>query len=121
MKNYFFISLFFFLVACNNTSQTEKDYIKNLEERNAALEKELQEVKYVSGDEAKNDSKDSKDYFTIGSSEDEVLKIMGDPESYDKIGPMKIFQYGLSSVTFENGKVESYNNLESNLKVKVRK
>ena len=112
--------LVFLLVACNNTSQTEKEYIKNLEEKNAALKKELQEMKNVSGDESKSDAKDSKDYFTIGSTEDEVLKIMGDPESYNDLGMFKKLYYGMSSVTIEDGKVKSYDNSDGNLKVKVK-
>jgi hypothetical protein len=115
-------------MACNqNSSQVEKDYIKNLEEKNKILEKELQEQKSKSKptnvtQESKQETKTPKGYFTIGSSEDEVLDVMGDPTNYMDLGSAgKRFYYGSSSVVFEKGKVESYNNLDGNLKVKVRK
>lgn len=107
-------------------SQVEKDYIKNLEEKNKVLEKELQEEKSKPKTNnipqaSKKEIKNHKDYFTIGSTEDEVLEVMGDPNSYRSLGSSrKLFQYGMSSISFENGKVESYDNLGRNLKVKVK-
>jgi hypothetical protein len=105
-------------MSCNqNPSQAEKDYTKNLEEKNKALEKELQELK------SKTDpkSKASKGYFIIGSTEDEVIQIMGDPTSYTVTAPeARLFFYGLSSVRFYKGKVISYDNLDGNLKAKVK-
>jgi len=125
MNRYFYTLLFPFLImSCNqNPSQTEKDYIKNLEEKNKALEKELQEAK--SKTEPTNipqgTKQKSKDYFTIGSTEDEVLEVMGDPTSYRDLGILgKRFLYGLSTVVFEKGKVISYDNMDENLKVKVK-
>lgn len=58
---------------------------------------------------------------TIGSTEEEVIKVMGDPDSYRDISLFKILEYGMSSVTIENGKVKSYDNSDGNLKVKVSK
>jgi hypothetical protein len=119
------LSLMFF--SCNqNESQTEKNYIKNLEEKNKLLEKELQGVKNHSEKENKTESKNnaepSKDYFTIGSTEDEVIRIMGEPSSYNSISSdLTILEFGASRVTFRNGKVESYSNIEDNLKVRVKK
>ncbi|MBK9336399.1 MAG: hypothetical protein IPM98_07340 [Lewinellaceae bacterium] len=107
-------------------SGAEKDYIKNLEEKNKILETELQEIKakYNLTDSVNNDrqkSHSSKKYFTIGSTEDEVIKIMGDPTSYMVTAPeARKFYYGLSAVYFYQGKVISYDNLEDNLKVKVK-
>lgn len=137
MRKYLTILLFsILLTSCTQQpSQVERDYIKNLEEKNRILEKELQEEKSKSKpmNNSKNSKKDAaavskqmtdkaSDYFTIGSTEDEVLAVMGDPTSYDDMGIIgKIFHYGISSVDFKNGKVESYNNLGRNLKVKVKK
>ncbi len=137
MKKYSGILLFYILVtSCNQQpSQVERDYIKNLEEKNRILEKELQEEKSkskpinISKDsqediltESKQKTKKTNDYFTIGSTEDEVLAVMGDPTSYNDMESLgKQFRYGLSTVYFEEGKVESYSNLERNLKVKVKK
>jgi hypothetical protein len=111
-------------MSCNqNSSQPEKDYIKILEEKNKALEKELQELKnnskpnHIHQEEAKK----SKDYFTIGSTEDKVIEVMGDPTSYMITAPeAKKFHYGISTIYFYRGKVLSYDNLEGNLKVKVK-
>jgi len=106
-----------------NPSQAEKDYIKNLEEKNRVLEKELHEVKSKSepNNISQGTKQKSKDYFTIGSTEDEVLEVMGDPTSYIQLGSSrKDFLYEISSITFENGKVVSYNNLGENLKVRVK-
>jgi hypothetical protein len=107
-------------MACNhNPSQTEKDYIKNLEEKNRALEKELQEIKSKSKpnnipQESNQVTKNSKDYFTIGSTEKEVIDIMGDPTSYMVTAPeARKFYYGMSAVYFYKGKVISFDNLDA--------
>lgn len=138
MTKYFLILLFYLLMtSCNqNSSQTERDYIKNLEEKNRALEKELQEEKnkppvYIekksetvyTPQETKKQTEPPKDYFTIGSTEDEVLEVMGDPTNIIDFGSvgMKQFSYGFSTVSFKNGKVDGYNNFGKNLKVKVKK
>jgi len=127
MNKYFYISLFYVLIiSCNqNQSQSEKEYIRNLEEKNKVLEKELQEIKSkrepnnVQG--TKNKSKNSKDYFTIGSTEDEVIEVMGEPTSYMVTAPeARKFHYGISTVFFYQRKVISYDNLEDNLKVRVK-
>ena len=129
MKNYIYALLFpFLIIGCNNrSSDAEKKYIKNLEEKNRQLEIELEnkesELESNSGDHAKKSetqSQSSKNYFTIGSTENEVLDVMGDPTSLNNIGPYKTYYYELSTVTFQNGKVRDYNN-DGNLKVRVRK
>ena len=64
-----------------------------------------------------------KDYFTIGSTEDEVLDVMGDPTNiidFNSIGK-KQFSYELSTVYFTNGRVDGYSNIGKNLKVKVKR
>jgi hypothetical protein len=129
MKKYIYALLFPFLViSCNNgSSDAEKEYIKNLEEKNRQLEIELQNkengLESNSGGNAKKSEKtqseSSKNYFTIGSTENEVLDVMGDPTSLNNIGPYKIYYYELSSVKFENGRVTDYDN-DGNLKVRVR-
>lgn len=126
MSKYFYIPLFLVFLSCNqNPSQVEKEYIKNLEEKNRVLEAELQELKSktdpINTRETKNKSDNSKDYFTIGSTEDEVIEVMGEPTSYLKTAPEAMkFHYGISTVYFYQGKVISYDNLEDNLKAKVK-
>ena len=56
-------------------------------------------------------------YFTIGSSEDEVLAVQGTPTGI----AFNIWSYGFSSVTFENGRVKSFQNTSNNLKIRVTK
>lgn len=114
------------MISCSqNTSDADKKAIKELQEKVSVLEKELQELKTGSsdvGNDTKQISRSAKDYFTIGSSEDEVIQVMGDPTNYYDFGTGdKRLQYGLSSIMLSNGKVKSYNNLDGNLKVKVKK
>ena len=128
MNKFSHILLFCLLIiSCNqNQSQVEKDYIKNLEEKNRVLEKELQEIKSKTepikiAQETNKKSENTKDYFTLGSTEDEVLEVMGEPSSYMVTAPeARRFYYGISSVYFYKGKVISYDNLDGNLKVKVK-
>ncbi len=54
-------------------------------------------------------------YFTLGSSRQEVEKIQGTPTSI--IGDT--WDYGFSSVYFEDGKVSGYSNISDNLRVKL--
>jgi hypothetical protein len=125
MNKYFCILLSIILLSCNQT-QLEKDYVKNLEEKNKILEQELKEIKGESKSSntqrIKRKSEISTDYFTIGSTEDEVIKVMGEPSSYMVTAPeARRFYYGMSSVYFYQGKVISYDNLEDNLKARVRR
>ncbi len=57
------------------------------------------------------------DCFKIGSSQNTVRNIQGTPSSINDYDFLVIWSYGSSSVTFENGKVKSYNNLSNNLKI----
>jgi len=136
------------ILACNQKRQEkaglEQEYIENLEEKNRILERELSELKegnsFNDNDEptkasgvteskrvgtrtsTKPGSSASAGYFTIGSNENEVLAVMGDPTSISDYGNGdKTFTYGLSTVAFENGRVKSYHNFGKNLKIRVRK
>ncbi|MEO5990039.1 MAG: hypothetical protein ABIP68_00265 [Ferruginibacter sp.] len=138
MKNLYFISIFYLLLtSCNQgASKSEKDYIKNLEEKNRVLENELQDEKnkppviietpaekiYIP-QEVPVERNIPKDYFTIGSTEDEVLEVMGDPTSImdSKYSDRKTYIYEYSSISFTSGRVSEYSNIGKNLKVKVRR
>ena len=129
MKNYIYALLLpFLIISCNNrSSEVEKEYIKNLEEKNRQLEIELQNKENgIENNSSVNSKKSenklyesSKNYFTIGSTENEVLNVMGDPNSIQNIGPYKTYYYELSRVTFENGKVRDYDN-QGNLKIRIK-
>jgi len=127
MKIFYYILLFSILFSgcTNETSQIEKDYIKSLEHKNKLLQQELSELNASDtvneSKTSKKDLKKSLDYFKIGSTEDDVINVMGNPTSYMQTAPeAKKFLYGYSSVYFYQGKVISYDNLEDNLKVKVK-
>jgi hypothetical protein len=63
----------------------------------------------------------SSDYWTLGSTKDDVLKIQGTPTKvvqYETWGK-EIFSYGMSEVCFKKGLVAEYNNFDKNLKVVV--
>jgi hypothetical protein len=97
-----------------------------IEEKNLSLEEKLKGRKTKGTQDSDSKGKKmqlekSKEYFTIGSTEDEVISVMGDPESFHDMGSAgKLFMYGGSSITFEKGRVKSYQNLGGNLKVKVK-
>jgi hypothetical protein len=56
--------------------------------------------------------------FTVGSSQDGVITVMGTPSSYSQFGNRAILYYDLSRVTLVGGKVAEYDNTSSNLRVK---
>ena len=121
---HFILPTLLICIGCNNSNQTEKDYIKNLEEKNRLLENEISNIKNSSQDNVsdKSNSKSTgSDYFTIGSTEKEVLQVMGEPSSYTNLIDGKLMKFENSSVEFENGKVTGYRNYDNNLKVKVSK
>ncbi len=55
--------------------------------------------------------------FTIGSKERQVIDAMGTPSSVDDCTYFIVWHYGLSTITFKDGKVTEYSNLENNLKI----
>lgn len=136
MKIYY-LFLFSILLSCNQQqSQAEKEYIKNLETKNRQLENDLQAERnkppvvierqadpiYVPTESAQTSNSTRKNYFKIGSSENQVLDVMGDPDQINEFETMdeKWFHYGMSKVVFKSGRVKTYNNFDGNLKVKVR-
>ena len=62
------------------------------------------------------------DYFTIGSTKDEVLEVMGTPADIRDYTYFEVWGYGLSNVTFDNnGRVKSYANSGGNLKITMNR
>jgi peptidoglycan hydrolase CwlO-like protein len=119
MRQFIYILIAIVLViSCDeNPTQSDKDRIQKLEEKNKALEDELQKLK----SKYEPNAKIKKDYFTIGSTENEVIEVMGQPTAYMITATeAKKFIYGVSTVYFHKGKVISYDNLDDNLKVKVK-
>lgn len=58
-------------------------------------------------------------YFTIGSTKDEVTRIQGTPTSITGPPGYEEWSYGLSSIVFIYGKMRSYNNFANNLRVRL--
>lgn len=138
-KLLFIFFLIFVCIGCNNTSSkedtnstsskedTNKDSIIKLqEERINQLQQQLNNTSVTTVDTNSTTPENNKqidlssslNYFTIGSTEDEVLAVQGQPTSIEKILDSKIFFYGGSSVTFNKGIVESYRD-DGSLKIKV--
>lgn len=118
---YLILPIIILALSCNTSNKAEKEYIKNLEEKNRLLEQEIADLKNDSKNikSIKAGKNDGEKFFSIGSTEKEVLAVMGNPTSYNKLGPFRIMNFGLSSVKFEKGKVTSYDNFDGNLKVKL--
>ena len=57
----------------------------------------------------------SADFFTLGSSDSEVLKIQGTPSRIQG----ETWVYGVSEVNFKNGRVTGYNNFDRSLRVRM--
>jgi hypothetical protein len=131
MKKLLPFLVLFICASCNNQgSTTEKDnVIQSQEQKIKELEERLNKMEepnksgvrdsvdysqiYISPQETK------KEYYSIGSTESEVLNIQGEPSSINDFGSGKLFMYGASIITFRNGKVVSYSNLDNNLKIRV--
>ena len=85
-----------------------KDVIRQGEEAQKAVRESVAKVKPAD------------DFFTLGSSEDDVLRVQGTPESIHEYGGRKIFDYKYaSSVTIEDGVVTDYRNSLDQLKIKI--
>jgi hypothetical protein len=59
-----------------------------------------------------------KDYFTIGSSMNEVASIMGTPSRVDNVLDAVWWHYGYSRIVFRQGRVTEWDNTSGNLKVR---
>lgn len=62
-----------------------------------------------------SNSSRSENYFTLGSTKDDVVKIQGTPDSI--IG--NSYGYGYSSISFQGNSVVGWSNISKNLKVKL--
>lgn len=126
MNKFSYILISLLIISCNqNPSQVEKEDLTKLEERVAILEKELRDIRsktdFQNTKETESKSEDSEDYFTIGSTMDEVLEVMGEPSSYNVTAQeARKLYYGISSINFYRDKVISYDNYDKNLKVRVK-
>lgn len=70
-------------------------------------------------DVSQSSKQETKKYFTIGSTEEEVVAVMGELTTFAISAPAsKRIHFGLSMVYLYKGKVISYDNLQDNLKVK---
>jgi outer membrane protein assembly factor BamE (lipoprotein component of BamABCDE complex) len=63
-------------------------------------------------------SSPAKDYFTQGSTQDEVVAVMGTPTSTNKFFDEMWWYYRNSRVTFRDGRVAEWNDTSNNLRVR---
>lgn len=121
-----FIITFCLLFICCDNKATNAEYVKDLEERNRNLEEQIKRDNNIKQKpEAKSEpsynyESNVPEYFTMGSTESEVIGIMGEPNSITNFELLdsKIFYFNQSTVHFKNGKVTSYNNFSNNLRVR---
>ena len=59
-----------------------------------------------------------KEYFTQGSTQDEVIAVMGTPTRTNKIGDEIWWYFRFSRVTFRDGRVSEWDDTDNNLKVR---
>lgn len=125
-----------YLLSCKPQVNTqEKEYIITLEQKNEQLTRELEEernkppviitqpnVNSVRPLEESSTAASSYDFFTIGSTQDEVIQVMGDPSEIRDwdFNNEKWLHYGRSYVVLKDNKVKEYHNYEKNLKIKIR-
>ncbi len=112
----------FVLLCCSDSSrQVEKEYIKNLEEKNKILEQEIadlkQKTKTVKPIKVSNTKGDK--YFKLGSTKNQVLKVMGNPDKFIDLGFTQTMYFNGNTVEFRDGKVIGYKNYDGSLKVKL--
>ena len=118
------------LFSCNDYKTNEeldsqKRIIEQQEQRLKKLEDRLDNIEKGNSQSGKKrqaslpNNTINKSTFYIGASESDVIEIQGTPTSIHSLGDRKLYFYGLSSVTFEDGKVKSYSNDGNNLKVKA--
>ncbi|HEY9672925.1 MAG TPA: hypothetical protein V6D11_15890 [Waterburya sp.] len=62
----------------------------------------------------------SSDYWTLGSTKDDVLRVQGTPTHIKLWSDHEDFHYGRSKVVFKKGRVAAYDNDDKNLKVVVK-
>lgn len=132
MKKFLPLLFSFTCLACNDQSNTtEKDNVIKLQEQKIKeLEDRLNEVEKNQKNDVTPEKADidyspkhtpqTQDFFYIGSTEEEVLKVQGQPTSILGGGSRKTYMYGRDNITFDNGKVTSYMNLDGSLKIKVK-
>ena len=102
------------------TLETEKARLlrenQKLQNEKTALQKQLDKAKHPDSKQVNNDIFENDEYFTVGSTKDEVVIVQGTPSSFTE----NRFEYGYSKVNFRNGRVTSWDNTTLNpLKVKM--
>lgn len=91
-----------------------------VEDSKAQLEQILSEIESAKQEvmEYKQFKKDPGNYFTLGSSDKEVKNIMGTPDTISGYAGHDRWNYGNSSVSFVDGKVTGWQDLDGNLMTK---
>lgn len=108
----------------DNIIQSQEEKIKALEDRLNKIENEKNSyspatttMPQANQPASSTETEKKKRYITLGMTEKEVLDIQGTPSSIHDLYQSKIYRYGISEVTFRNGKLVEYSNLGGNLKL----
>lgn len=121
------------LISCSNISQEDINEIKaeikeemrqefamKLEEERVNLKKAISEE--ISKQFVTEKEKLTKKalFITEGLTKEQVIEIMGTPDTMKTLGQGGIFYYGNSSISFDfvSGKVDGWDNKDNNLKLK---
>lgn len=59
------------------------------------------------------------EFYKIGAKPAVVIKVEGQPSRVSVVGPYKTFYYGVNSLTFYNNRLESYDNYDGKLKIRI--
>lgn len=64
--------------------------------------------------------KKKKVYYSLGATEEQVLRIQGQPTSMSTTGSFTTYHYGYSYLSFTDGYLTSYDNSNRNLRIKIK-
>lgn len=63
--------------------------------------------------------KKKKVFYSLGATEEQVLRVQGQPTSMNTIGSFTTYHYGYSYLSFTDGYLTSYDNSNKNLRIKI--
>ena len=100
-----------------------KEEISVLEEKNTQLQSELDEIMAKQNSSsfypAKEENASPTDFIDIGSTKEDVRRVMGTPSTITENSISSYWKYGWSRIDFDrDGKVKGWNNYDNNLKLK---
>lgn len=114
------LALFCALILVGCSSNNDSDRIKQLEKKISALENEKQtneKIKPILINENIETINTNEISYNVGDPEEFVLSIQGEPTSLNDFNSLKVYSFGSSTLTFKNGVLNSFSNIDRNLKI----